>query len=256
MELVDTHCHLDHPSYQADFLKVLQSAQEVGVQTAIIPAASPKDLKRAIDLCETYQNLYFAVGVHPLDLEEFDLNILREHITHPKCVAVGECGLDYHRLETPDQTIIARQKETFITQIDLALEFEKPLIVHIREASEDAYLILKQYPKLKGVLHCYNAHPLLLKLSSQFYYGIGGVATFKNAKDLVAILPQIPLNRLLLETDAPYLTPHPFRGQRNEPHHIPLIAQKIAEVCCINLEDLAKTTTHNAKTLFGLPKVS
>ncbi|BCZ17122.1 DNAse TatD [Helicobacter sp. NHP19-003] len=253
LELIDTHCHLDHAHYLADVLEVLSNAKEAGVTTAIIPAASPKDLARAIALCEENQNLYFAVGVHPLDLEDFNLDFLKAHINHPKCVAVGECGLDYHYKNDP--TTKATQKEVFKAQIALALEYNKPLIVHIREASADAHAILKEHPKLKGVLHCFNGDALLLELAHNFYYGIGGVATFKNAKTLVEILPQIPLERLLLETDAPYLTPHPFRGQRNEPKYIPLIAEKLAKVRQMRLEDLAQNTTANAQALFNL-KVS
>ncbi|CRF46030.1 TatD family hydrolase [Helicobacter heilmannii] len=253
LELVDTHCHLDHTHYEADLHQVLEHAKEVGVSTAIIPAASPKDLGRAIALCEENPNLYFAVGVHPLDVQDFNLDFLRAHINHPKCVAVGECGLDYHYQNDPATK--ARQQEIFQTQIALALEHNKPLIVHTREASADVYGMLKAHPRLRGVLHCFNGDALLLELAYNFYYGIGGVATFKNAKNLVEVLPQIPLERLLLETDAPYLTPHPFRGQRNEPKYIPLVAQKLAQVRQMSVESLANSTTHNAQTLFHL-KVS
>ncbi|BCZ19073.1 DNAse TatD [Helicobacter sp. NHP19-012] len=250
LDLVDTHCHLDHAHYLADVCQVLDNAKEVGVNTAIIPAASPKDLGRAIALCESHPNLYFAVGVHPLDLQDFQLDFLKAHIQHPRCVAVGECGLDYHYQNDP--TTKTKQQEIFQAQIVLALEFNKPLIVHIREASVDAHAILKQYPELRGVLHCFNGDGLLLELADNFYYGIGGVATFKNAKNLVETLPQIPLKRLLLETDAPYLAPHPFRGQRNEPKYIPLIAEKLAQVRQMDVQELAHSTTHNAQTLFNL----
>ncbi len=127
------------------------------------------------------------------------------------------------------------------------------MIIHIREASFDSLNLLKSYPKAFGVLHCFNADSMLLELSDRFYYGIGGVSTFKNAKRLVEILPKIPKNRLLLETDSPYLTPHPFRGTRNSPTYIPLIAQKIAEIIHIETEELASLSTHNAQTLFNFP---
>ncbi|WP_104706607.1 TatD family hydrolase [Helicobacter bizzozeronii] len=254
--LIDTHCHLDHALYESDLQEVLKSAREVRVNIAIIPGADPQDLKRAIALSESHAGLYFAVGVHPLDQQSFDLGFLKEHIQHPKCVAVGECGLDYHRLENQNPANQQAQQGIFRAQIGLALEYSKPLIVHIREASLDAYQILKSYPNLKGVLHCYNADEVLLGLSSCFYFGIGGVATFKNAKNLVGVLPKIPLDRLLLETDAPYLTPHPFRGQRNEPKHIALIAQKIAHILEMEPHTLAQITTQNAQNLFGCLKAS
>lgn len=246
--LIDTHCHLDHPLYASDLRQVLTSAQEVGVCAAVIPGADPHHLERAVKLSENHAGLYFAVGVHPLDVEAFDLDFLKQHIDHPKCVAVGECGLDYHRLENPSLKQV--QKSVFDAQIKLALEHHKPLIVHIREASMDAYAILKEYPALRGVLHCYNADEVLLDLASNFYFGIGGVATFKNAKSLVKVLPKIPLDRLVLETDAPYLTPHPFRGQRNEPKYMALIVQRVADLLGLDADTLAQITTKNAQSLF------
>ncbi|WP_199765139.1 TatD family hydrolase [Helicobacter felis] len=252
LEWIDTHCHLDHHLYNADIEQVIREARETGMLQAIIPGADPKDLPRALDLCASYQELYFAVGAHPLDCQHFDLAELKRYIQHPQCVAVGECGLDYHRLGSNDEDTKTHQKEVFKAQIELALEYQKPLIVHIREASQDAYHILKAYPHLRGVLHCFNGDAILLGLSENFYYGIGGVATFKNAKSLQSILPQIPLDRLLLETDAPYLTPHPFRGTRNEPKYIPLVLQKLSEILKISPTDLAHTTNTNATTLFSL----
>ncbi|WP_104749312.1 TatD family hydrolase [Helicobacter cynogastricus] len=252
LEWIDTHCHLDHHLYNADVERVLENAKEAGMLQAIIPGADPKDLPRALSLCSSYEELYFAVGVHPLDCQHFDLAELKRYVQHPQCVGVGECGLDYHRLDSSDEHTKTYQKEIFKAQIELALEYQKPLIVHIREASQDAYDIIKAYPRLRGVLHCFNGDAILLNLSENFYYGIGGVATFKNAKHLQSVLPQIPMDRLLVETDAPYLTPHPFRGTRNEPKHIPLILQKLSELIKVKPIDLAHTINTNATTLFGL----
>ncbi|MFC3847089.1 TatD family hydrolase [Helicobacter baculiformis] len=252
LQWIDTHCHLDHHLYYKDVEQVLENAKQAGITHAIIPGADPRDLQRALELCTHYEELYFAVGVHPLDLERFDRTELENYIRHPKCVAVGECGLDYHRLDSQDVSTKARQKEVFCTQIELALIHQKPLIVHIREASQDAYDILKGHQNLRGVLHCFNGDAILLKLCENFYYGIGGVATFKNAQHLQNALPKIPLERLLLETDAPYLTPHPFRGTRNEPKHTTLVAQKLAQILSIEPVRLAHITNTNAATLFGL----
>ncbi|MRJ02980.1 MAG: TatD family hydrolase [Epsilonproteobacteria bacterium] len=254
--IIDTHTHLDHRFFREDLEDVLQRAQEAGVRCAIIPGADPRDLPRAIELAERYRGIYFAVGLHPYDLERFDRGLFAS-LNHRKCVAVGECGLDYYRLpKDPEERerVKERQKELFIEQIGVAREWGKPLIVHIREANRDAKEILEEYSGPEGgVLHCYNASPILLDLAERnFYFGIGGVITFKNARKLVEILPKIPLDRIVIETDAPYLTPHPFRGKRNEPAYTPLIAQKIAEILGMSVEEVCTITTENAQRLFSL----
>ncbi|WP_257874413.1 TatD family hydrolase [Helicobacter sp. 11S02596-1] len=252
--MIDTHCHLDNERYEDDLEAVINRAFAFGVDKIIIPGADTKDLAKAIAIAEKYPPIYFAVGAHPDEIAGFSVDFFRDFLSHPKCVAVGECGLDYYRLPPQEerQDYKNAQKEAFIAQIKLAIAFDKPLIVHIREASFDAFEILNHYPQARGVLHCFNADAILLGLSNRFYYGIGGVATFKNAKKIVEILPQIPKNRLLLETDAPYLSPHPYRGERNEPMRIPLIATKIAEILAIDVASLASLTTQNAYDLFGL----
>ena len=254
--IVDTHTHLDHRMFYEDLDDVIKRAKEKGVERFVIPGADPKDLPRAVELSEKYDGVYFAAGVHPYDIDSYDRSYLESYLSHPKCVAVGECGLDYYRLpkdEVEKERIKKRQKEVFADQIDLAKEYDKPLIVHIREASADAYELLKTHAgKRGGVLHCYNASPLLLDLQENFYYGIGGVLTFKNAKKLVEIVPKIPLHRIVLETDAPYLTPHPFRGKRNEPAYTVHIAQKLAELLKKEYDEICDITTKNAKELFGI----
>jgi TatD DNase family protein len=207
-------------------------------------------------LAEKYDEVYFAVGIHPYDIDKFDELIMEKYVNHPKCIAIGECGLDYFRLpedEIEKQENIKRQKEVFIAQIEFAKKVKKPLIVHIREASNDSRQILVDYnaKEVGGVLHCYNASEHLLPLAEHnFYFGIGGVLTFKNAKKLVEVLPKIPKDKLLIETDAPYLTPHPHRGERNEPYYTVFVAQKMAELLQINEEEIQKLTTNNAKKLF------
>ena len=236
--IIDTHCHLDDNRYINDLDEVLERAKESGVGKFIIPGADPKSLKRAVMLSEEHNDIYFAVGVHPYHAEEYKRELLEKFITHPKCVAVGECGLDYYRLPTNRDEIEEEkrlQKEIFIDQIKLANKFKLPLIVHIRDASIDSLNILKEYAgEQGGVLHCYNANEELLKLSNSFYYGIGGVLTFKNAKKLVKVYHKIPQDRVLIETDAPYLTPHPHRGKRNEPSYTRLILSKMMELSDID----------------------
>jgi len=177
-------------------------------------------------------------------------------VNHPKCIAIGECGLDYYRLpddEEEKKENIKRQKEVFISQINLAKKYKKPLIIHKREASDDSRQILinENAKEVGGVFHCFNASEHLLILSEHnFYFGIGGVLTFKNAKKLVEILPKIPKDKLLIETDAPYLTPHPYRGVRNEPYYTIYVAQKMAELLNMTEKQIADLTTNNAKKLF------
>ncbi|MGP1485094.1 MAG: TatD family hydrolase [Campylobacter sp.] len=256
--IIDTHCHLDDISYENDLEKILSNAKDLGVGGFLIPGADINDLPKSAIICQKFENVFFAVGVHPYDIDGFDEAILRKFASNSKCIAVGECGLDYFRLPKDDDEKMLKkdtQKRVFIAQLDLAVELKLPVILHIRDANEDSFNILKDYAsRLVGaVLHCYNASPLLLDLAKmgEFYYGIGGVLTFKNAKNLVEILPQIPRDRLLIETDAPYLTPEPHRGKRNEPAYTQLVAAKMAEILKFEKEEVIRFTTQNAKRLFG-----
>jgi len=252
--IIDTHVHLDDNRYKDDLDEVLKRAKEANVVKFIIPGADPSTLKRAIEISESYEDIYFAVGVHPYDIESYNRAFLEEFIEHPKCVAVGECGLDYYRLpkdKDEKEAIKKRQKEIFIDQVDLANKYKKPLIVHIRDASLDSKEILKEYSKYGGVLHCYNANRELLSLSDNgFYFGIGGVITFKNAKKLVEVLPDIPLEKIVIETDGPYLTPEPYRGKRNEPAYTRYILNKIAEILNKDTKELENRFFENSTRLF------
>jgi TatD DNase family protein len=256
MSIIDTHCHLDNIQYEHDVDDVIKTALKEGIEAILIPGADPKDLPKAKFLAEKYNEVFFAVGVHPYDCDNYDLDILKEYVKHPKCIAVGECGLDYFRLpENEDEkaTNIALQKKVFINQINFAKEVNKPLIVHIRDASDDSKTILIEHnaKDVGGVLHCFNASEHLLPLSEHnFYFSLGGVVTFKNAKKLVEVLPKIPLEKLIVETDGPYLTPHPFRGQRNEPKYTNNVVEKIAELLSMSKKEVENLTTVNAKKLF------
>ncbi|KIM07434.1 MAG: hydrolase TatD [Sulfurovum sp. PC08-66] len=256
--IVDTHCHLDDACYLDDFESVLYNAQEARVGRFIIPAAHPATLQRALELSQRYDSIYFSVGVHPYDANLYDRSFVEEFVTHPKCVAVGECGLDYYRLpedESEIESYKALQKEVFVDHINLAKKYQKPLIVHIREASQDSMALLLEHEagEVGGVLHCYNADAMLLPLAHHnFYFGIGGVITFKNARKLIEVYPHIPPQKLLIETDAPYLTPHPYRGKRNEPSYCRIIAQKMADLSNVSLEEIETLTTQNAYRLFHL----
>jgi TatD DNase family protein len=256
--IIDTHIHLDDERYREDFDAMMMRAHEAGVNTFIIPGAHPATLDRAVELCEQYADIYFAVGVHPYDMEHIESVDFERYAVHPKCVAIGECGLDYFRLEGSDeekQREKMRQDEVFRTHIRFAKSVNKPLIVHIRDASHDAKMILLEEGagEVGGVLHCYNADDELLSLANEnFYFGIGGVVTFQNAKKLINILPRIPVDKLVIETDGPYLTPHPHRGSRNESAYTRFIADKMGEILDIVPEKIESITTQNAKNLFGI----
>ncbi len=255
--LIDTHCHLDDARYFDDLDEVIARSKAHGVDRFIIPGAGAADLARAVQISEQYENAYFAVGIHPYHAAEFDEKAF-ELLFHPKCVAVGECGLDYYRLpEDENEKIVEKklQATVFTAQIEAAKKAKKPLIVHIRDASEDSKKILLELEasRVGGVLHCYNADHNLLSLANEgFYFGVGGVLTFSNAKKLVEVLPKIPMDRLLFETDAPYLTPMPHRGKRNEPSYMPLVVKKASELLDVTEEQLVEISNENSKRLFGI----
>lgn len=256
--IVDTHIHLDDNRYDEDLDDVLNRARQNGVRRFIIPGADPLTLDKAVVIAQNNDDVYFAVGIHPYDMKNFKDLDFEKYVSHDKCVAIGECGLDYFRLEgTDDEKELEKQKqkEVFVYQIELAKKYKKPLIIHIRDASRDSKKILLKYnaDEVGGVLHCYNADEELLSLANEgFYFGIGGVLTFKNAKKLVNILPKIPYNKLLIETDGPYLTPTPHRGERNEPAYTTLVVKKMSELLELEVQDIKNITSQNASKLFNI----
>jgi len=256
--IIDTHIHLDDDRYDDDLDDVLNRAREGGVERFIIPGADVSTLEKAVSIAERYDDVYFAIGVHPYDKDAYAESYFTKYVNHKKCVAIGECGLDYFRLEGSDEEKEREkeeQKRVFVAQIELAKKYKKPLIVHIRNASHDAKMLLLEHnaQEVGGVLHCFNADDELLSLANEnFYFGIGGVVTFKNAKKLVNILPRIPKEKLIIETDGPYLTPTPHRGERNEPFYTTFVAQKMAEILEMSKEEIENLTTKNAQNLFNI----
>ena len=254
--IIDTHIHLDDERYRDDLDDVLGRARKAGIERFIIPGADAKTIDRAVEISETNNDVYFAVGIHPYDMDGFDTLDFEKYAKHKKCVAIGECGLDYYRLEGTDEEKELeklRQKDVFIAHIELAKKYKKPLIVHIRDASRDSKQILLDFnaKEIGGVLHCYNADEELLSLANNgFYFGIGGVLTFKNAKKLVNVLSKIPVEKLLIETDGPYLTPTPHRGERNETLYTKFIAEKMSELLDNSVNEIENITTNNAMKLF------
>ncbi|OGW44629.1 MAG: hydrolase TatD [Nitrospirae bacterium RBG_16_43_11] len=255
--LIDTHCHLTMPDFEADRSAVIQRAIDAGISHMITIGTDIEDSKRAIALAEGYEFIYAAVGIHPHDARDItDIENVSDTIkklaSKKKVVALGETGLDYHYMHSPAEI----QQEHFRLEINLAKSLGLPVIVHSREAKEDTLRILKE-EKVEvtgGVLHCFSGDMDMAEkaLNMGLYISFSGVITFKNAKKMHDIVKAIPLNRILIETDAPFLTPVPHRGKRNEPAYVKYTAEKIADIKGISLEELGKTITDNAARLFRL----
>ncbi len=261
--LIDTHCHLNFDSYDADRADVIKQAADKGVTQIIIPAVDIETMEEARTLSQEYAGVFFAVGVHPNSTANFDDEMLAQIETyshHAKVVAIGEIGLDYYWDKSPKD----KQRASFEAQLDLASQRELPVIIHNREASDDVMDVLEQWvttipDSLKGragVLHSFSASSEIAEraLEIGFYLGFTGPITFKNADDLRRTARTVPLDRILVETDGPFLTPHPYRGKRNKPEYIPLIADRLAGLHHITLEQMATYTTQNAVRLFNLPE--
>ncbi|PWA12113.1 hydrolase TatD [Pueribacillus theae] len=253
--LFDTHTHLNAEQFHEDVEDVIVRAQEAGVSEMIVVGFDHKTIEGAISLVERYDFLYAAVGWHPVDaieMNENDLNWIEDLCPHPKVVALGETGLDYHWDKSPKEV----QKTVFRQQIQLAKKVNLPLIIHNREATEDVIAILKEEgaDEVGGIMHCFSSTLEDAKacIDLNFYISIGGPVTFKNAKQLKEVVAKLPLERLLIETDCPYLAPHPFRGKRNEPAYVKYVAEQIALLKGIDYQELAQKTSDNAKQLFGI----
>ena len=250
--IFDTHAHYDDSRFDEDRDELLSSLSEKGVSHIINCGCDFKSSLTTLALAEKYDFIYAASGVHAHEAEEAteeDLQKISELYKNEKVVAVGEIGLDYHYDFSPRE----RQIEVFERQIKLANELDLPVIVHDREAHEDTMKLLKKY-RPKGVVHCFSGSAESAKeiVKLGMYIGIGGAVTFKNAKKPVGVVEYLPLDRLLLETDAPYMTPVPFRGKRCDSAHIAYTAEKIAEIKGIDVQELIDICNENAKRLFGI----
>ena len=251
MRLVDTHCHLDNEKFDEDRLDVIDRIKG-NLEFCVNIGYDLTSSKKSLELAKKYDFMYAVIGVHPIDIAEYDEEIEKELellAKDSKVVAIGEIGLDYHWMTEPKEI----QQERFRRQLEFAKRLNKPVVIHTRDAMEDTVNILKEYPNITGVIHCYPGSLETAKqLVDRFYLGIGGTLTFKNSKKIVEVVKNIPLDRIVIETDCPYLTPEPFRGKRNEPIYVEYIAKKIAEIKEITVEDVAKITTENAKKLYRI----
>jgi len=251
MKLVDTHCHITDDKYDEDRDNILKEIEE-NLEFAVNIGFDLESSKRSIDLADRYDFMYAVVGVHPTDINGYNDKLeenLEKLALHPKVVAIGEIGLDYHWMKDEKE----KQKSIFRRQLEMAKRVDKPVVIHTRDATYDTLEILKEYPEIKGIVHCYpGSYESALELMDNYYFGVGGVITFKNARKLVEAVSKIPLERLVIETDSPYLTPTPFRGKRNNPIYVEYVARKIAEIKDISYEEVVKITTENAKEIYGI----
>ena len=251
--MIDTHSHINFDEYKENFDSFLQDIKDNGVSKVILPGVDPSTFEEIIYYCDKYDMLYGTMGIHPSEYktytEEAEKEIIK-NLTHPKIIAIGEIGLDYHfEPETKNEQIKILHK-----QLKIAQETNMPVIIHDREAHEDCFNILNEY-KLKDVIfHCFSGTQDFAKMciDKGYYIAIGGVVTFKNAKDLKETAQFVPLDRLLLETDAPYLAPVPYRGKLNTPAYLKYIAQEIANIKNIDVDRIKEQTTLNAQKVFGI----
>lgn len=257
--IFETHAHYDDEAFDEDRDGLLSGMREHGIETVINVSASLSSIKSSLDLAHRYPDVYAAVGVHPsetMELNEGTFGRLSEQALDERCVAIGEIGLDYHYLDEYPDPGKDTQKLWFRRQMQLASELNKPVIIHSRDAAADTLDILKdpEYKDVRGVMHCYSYSAELVKELNKldYYYGIGGVVTFKNARKLIEALQLMPTDRILLETDCPYLAPTPHRGERNCSYYLPLVAEKIAELKEMEYDEVVRITCENAKRFYGL----
>lgn len=250
--MIDTHSHINMiEGISLD--EVIKNANDSGVEKIILPSAYPKDIEKIMEITSIYDNVYGLLGVHPSEVKDWSddlIDKIKEYSKNPKIVGIGEIGLDYYW----DKSFNELQKEVFIKQIKLANELDLPISIHDREAHKDTFDILKEYNKSsKIVMHCFSGSVEFARecIKEGWYLALGGVVTFKNAIKMKEVAVEIPLDKLLLETDAPYLTPVPFRGKENQPAYTKFVAEEIAKLRGITFKEVDKVTTENALKVFS-----
>ncbi|ANE46004.1 hydrolase TatD [Paenibacillus swuensis] len=255
--LFDTHTHLDAKAFDEDREEVIERARANGVSKIINVGFNRETIPTTMKLAESYDFIYAAVGWHPQDavtMKAEDLDWIEELCNHPKVVAIGEIGLDYYWDTSPKDV----QQRVFREQIRLARKVNKPIVIHNRDAHQDVVQILREEKaeEVGGVMHCYSGSWEIAQacLDMNFYISFGGPVTFKNAKQPKEVLARVPLDRLLIETDAPYLTPHPHRGKRNETGYVTLVAEAASQIKEISMDEIARITMENACKLFSITR--
>ena len=254
--LFDTHAHMDDQAFDADREELLSSLPGAGIGLLMNPGCSLESSRNAAALAAQYDWMYAAVGSHPDVADEVNEAVLEEYrelckLYPEKIKAIGEIGLDYHYEDIPREL----QKKAFIAQMELARELDLPVIVHERDAHEDGLAIVKAFPEVKGVFHCFSGSAELARQLTDlgWYIGFTGVLTFKNARRAIEAAQAIPLERIVIETDCPYMSPEPFRGKRNDPGKVYRMAEKLAEIRGISVEEAQAITLENGKRLYRIP---
>ena len=251
--LFDTHVHLNDPCFDADREALLAALPQKGIGLAMNAGCSLETSKQALEMAAPYDWLYCSVGSHPDSCDEVNDDVLEEYrklCKLDKVKAIGEIGLDYHYEDIPREI----QKKAFIAQMELAKELDMPVIVHERDAHEDGMKVVDEFPDVTGVFHCYSGSAEMAKelIKRGWYIGFTGVLTFKNARKAIEVAASIPLDRIVLETDCPYMSPEPFRGKRNDPGKLYRMAEKLAEIRGLTLEEIHTITTGNGKRLYRM----
>ena len=252
--LFDTHAHMDDRAFDVDREELLTNLPEQGIALLMNPGCSLESSRNASRLSQTYDYIYAAVGSHPDVADEVNEDVLAEYRKlckqNPKIKAIGEIGLDYHYEDIPRDL----QKKAFRAQMALAAELNLPVIVHERDAHEDGMTIVREFPTVKGVFHCYSGSAEMARqlVELGWYIGFTGVLTFKNARKALEVAASIPLDRLVLETDCPYMAPEPFRGKRNDPGKLYRMAEKLAEIRGVTVEEIHTITVENGKRLYRI----
>lgn len=254
MPIFDTHAHYDADQFASDREAVLTALPAAGVGLVVDPGCDVASSREAVALAERFDHVYAAVGIHPEDCDgctDADFDAIRELCRREKVVAVGEIGLDYYWKENPPRDF---QEQVFRRQIELALELDLPVIIHDREAHGDSLRIVLDYPGLRGVFHCFSGSPEMAQevLKRGWYLGFDGPITYKNAKRAPEVAAITPMDRIVIETDAPYMAPVPFRGKRNDSRLLPYVVEKLAEWKGVTPEEMTDITWQNGKRLFGL----
>ena len=252
--LFDTHAHLDADAFDADRTELIESLPGKGLALVMNPGCDLPSSRNAVKLAETYDFIYAAVGSHPDDAHHVDEALVETYrqlaLSHPKVKAIGEIGLDYHYEDNP-RTV---QQHAFRLQMELARELGLPVIVHEREAHEDGLNIIDEFPQVHGVFHCYSGSAEMAKelVRRGWYVGFTGVLTFKNARRAVEAAAAVPIDRIVLETDSPYMSPEPFRGKRNDPGRVYRMAERLAEIRGLSVEEVQRITLQNGRNLYQI----
>ncbi|QWD08273.1 TatD family hydrolase [Polynucleobacter paneuropaeus] len=258
---IDSHCHLDFPEFQSRLPEVLSNMEKANVQHALCVSVDLPDFPKVLKLAEDHTHLYASVGVHPdyEDTPEPSFEFLVETAKHPKIVAIGETGLDYYRMGDRSYESMEWQRERFRTHIRAAIASKRPLIIHTRSASADTLRILQEEgaSKIGGVMHCFTESLEVAQAAMEmgFFISFSGIVTFKSAKDLQETCRQVPLNKLLIETDSPYLAPVPYRGKTNEPAWVAQVGEFVADLKGVSVERLAKQTSDNFFECFQIDRL-